>query len=146
MKLYLYAALAIAFAGLLWREHYLVGKVKRVSAELTVAEAKAARANKVIEAMKADATLNKETTYALAERLADIDRSRRTVSVLCRPAHPAVSAESRAAGGADAAASDGGARAALVDIGTVVEDVRIEAERNNARAVALQEWERRRAH
>lgn len=146
LRWWLYLAAAVAMGIILMREHRAVHRAKQLTEEKAIAIAERDQARATIETMKVDAALNKETTYALAERLAEINRSRAPISVLCRPATPVVPAKGRSAGGADAATERGSAETPLRDIGAALEDVRIEAQRNNARFLTLQEWEAARSH
>lgn len=149
MKLYAYLAIAAILAGAIYHDHLGWQRAKENKARAVAAEAQAKRAAEIMATMTADAKLNQETSRALSERLAAIDRTREPVSVYCRPAprsNPAVSAESGSADRDDGSAVNGGAAAPLRDIGAALEDVRVEALRNAERQLALQDWERKRTH
>ncbi len=136
----------LAIGGVLAHDHLQTQRANRLAREKAVVEAQLANAGKLIETMKADAALNKETSHALAERLSSIDRTRTAISVRCRPASAVVSTEGGAAAGTDDPAERGSVEAPLRDIGVALEDARIEAQRNNARFLSLQEWEKARGH
>lgn len=146
LRLYVYAAIALAIGGLVLREHVVVRQRNAAIAETKVERQRADSAVKTIETMKADNALSRETSHVLQTRLSDIEHTRAPVSVRCFAANPVVPTEGRAAAGADAAAVDAGPAEALRDIGSALESARIETLGNNARFVTLQEWETARAH
>lgn len=146
LRWWLYVAGVAAIAFVLWHDHHLAGRLRTVKAEKVAIAIERDQLAATIETMKADATLNKVTTHALVKALAAVPDADPAVSVRCEPATRPVSAEGRAAGGADAAPERGGAAPALRDIGAALEAARVEAQRNNARFVTLQSWEAARTH
>lgn len=140
-------------AGFIWKAHATKVELHETRAEK--AEAIRER-NQVVADFEAykhtaeeDAALNKETTHALAEKLAAIDAaSRRNPFVLrCQPAVAAtVPAEGGSPSGVDDPAAGPGDAQALRDVGHLLADAQRECAVNAARQVALQAWEAKRGH
>lgn len=140
-------------AGFIWQAHATRVELHETRVEKAAAIRERNQVAADFEAYKRtaaeDAALNKETTHALAEKLAAIDAaSRRNPFVLrCQPAVAAtVPAEGRAAGGTHDPAAGPGDAQALRDVGHLLADAQRECAMNAARQSALQEWEAKRAH
>lgn len=147
IRLYAYAAIALAIGFLVWREHHAVQRAKTLAAEnsqLTVIIA-AERKNRAIE--QDDRRKADESAKSLETELARIRSAPLPVSVWCRPTHlPAAAGQSGAAYGAPGAPNGSGVEEPLRDIGAAVADVWREQQTNTARQLALIDWELARTH
>lgn len=151
LRWWLYVAGAAAIAFILWREHHAVQALKKERAEKAAVVAKLDQANATIETMKADAQLNKETTHAYAERLADLERDRRDnplPGLRCRAARPAVPTEGGAAAGTAGATGgrEPGTDAQDFDPVPALDGYATDCAVIAERLTALQKWEAARTH
>jgi len=148
-RLCAYGAILLVIAGGYWRYAYVLHQRDAATKEARelVIERDKAKADFLAyrKAKEKDDLLNRTTRDVLQKRLHAIELSRHPVSVRCYAASvPGAAATSGASGGADAAAVNGSPTAPLRDIGGALEDARIEALKNNALHVRLEEWERAR--
>lgn len=148
-RLYSYAAILLVIAGLCVAVKVLNSRLdhaKATNAEL-VTERDQAKADYAAykQAAEQDLALNRKTREVLQTRLTAIERSSHPVSVRCYAASvPSTAAASGASGGADAAAVNGSPATPLRDVGVALDAARIEALKNNALHLGLEEWERAR--
>ena len=145
-RLYAYGAIVVLAGLAYWRYSYVVHALASARAQTAEAnhERDQVRADYAAykQAAATDAALNRKTREVLQTRLTQIERTRAAVSVRCYAASvPSATASSGAATGADAAPIDGGATALIRDVGSALEDARIEALKNNNNYMGLQEWE-----
>lgn len=146
-RLIAYAAILLVVAGLYWRYNYVLHQRDAAvsqAAEL-VTERDQAKADYAAykQAAEQDLALNRKTREVLQTRLTAIERSSHPVSVRCYAASvPGATATTGASGGADAASVNGSTTTPLRDIGASLDAARIEALKNNALHLGLEEWER----
>ena len=148
-RLYAYLAVVLVIAGLLWHDKWLADKLKAKAQLVTDLTSERDQARADYQAFKqaaaTDAALNRKTREVLQARLTDIERTRAAVSVRCYAANvPSAHSQGRTTPGADAAAVNHGPAETLRDIGSALEDARIEALKNNNNYERLQDWERAR--
>lgn len=149
VKLYLIlgAVLAVVIGGILAHDHYLSRQLKasRAATADALGKLESERKNRKIEAD--DRKRNDETDKSLQTTLGSIAGPDPTVSVPCfTPKLPRAASQGNAAPVVADPTGDGGTGSALSDLGPAIEAVRVEAQRNNARAIALQAWEVARTH
>lgn len=146
IRLYAYAAIALALGGLVAHDHWMSRRYKAAhaeSAQLTATLIQE-RANRKIE--QDDRRRADESAKSLEAQLVDIRSAPKPVSVLCRPARMLTANESGTATSASSAATGPGVEEPLQDIGSALSAVYVEHESNDARARALIEWELARTH
>lgn len=140
-----------AIGGLIWREHYLVHKLKARDAELATANATIEQQAKNAAQLQADNKLNQVTSHALQERLTAIESERRADPLPGLRCHASVSiavAQSGTATGSDGSQPGREPQETEVDfdptpaIDQFGTDCAVIAER----LASLQAWERNRAH
>lgn len=145
-RLYAYAAIALAIAFLVAREHWAVQARKAAQAHAAQLETalETERKNRQIE--QDDRRRADEATKSLQTQLDSISAVR-PVRVLCRtPSLPSAASQSGSSAGTADSSGDQGAGGPVSDYGPAIEAVRIEAQRNNARHEALIQWEQNRSH
>lgn len=145
-RLYAYGAIVVLAGLAYWRYSYVTHALATAKDEkaLAIQQRDQAKADYAAykQAKEADAALNRSTSETVQKRNTGIERTRADVRVQCRPASvPSATASSGTTAGADAASIDGGATAPLRDIGSALEDARIEAMKNNSNYMGLQYWE-----
>ena len=159
LDLALWIAVALLVAGAValvnhWRldsNRLKVAKAERKVEQQQHAD-QVAGLNSIIEGLKADAQLNRETTIELAKRLKAADDERRNHPLRLRcyvPPAATAPAESGAAGGTDDSAArrvDGGADLPTFDAAPGLSEFQRRCAVNAATLATLQEWEANRTH
>lgn len=152
-KLILAAVVVAIIGGLLWREHYLVGKVKRIEAEKTqlaasLASSEKARATEIADRRSAD-----ESAKSLQAELDRIRSEPRITGVRCRTSLPRSSSESGTASIATGTAAEpletvpaGDSVGPERDVSVGLDWYGSKCAETAATLTALQEWELRRTH
>lgn len=153
LRWWLYAAGAAAIAFILWREHQAVHRAQQLANEKAAVVAQLGQANATIETMKADAALNRETSNALAKRLADLERDRQQhplgrLRCLTADLPSATAQGGSTAGTTDPAAGrvDAGADLPTFDASPGLSEYQRRCAFNAAHQVTLQEFEVVRTH
>jgi len=149
LRWWLFLGAAAAFAFVLWHDHHLAQRLKAEKAARAATELERDQARATIETMKVDAALNRETTHALAERLADLQRDAREQPIRglrCITAAATVPAESRAPSGTDGAGTGREPEAATFDPGPGLTEYGTDCAALAVKFEALQAWERARTH
>jgi cytoskeletal protein RodZ len=140
LRLYAYAAIALFIGYLLWREHYLAGRVKALresNAELVA----------TIDTERANTRKANESAQRYASRLA-VSRGPRSPPprIVCRIPAQAPAAASTAASGTDAAAAtDDPGVSVEADLGPRIDVPFRACEENLIKLEELQRWVRERS-
>ena len=140
MKLYIYAAIALAFAGLLARDHIVTKQRNAANARASVAEATLAA--QIENTRKADEAAKRHETRADALEADRRDNPLPAVRVCRKPASVPQSGTAAVAHEA-AEANDAGAHESDrdgADIGPALDDFATDAEANLIQCEELQRW------
>lgn len=146
LRLYLYAAAALAIGFLVWREHHAVQRNKVLAAENSQLTATIVqeRANRKIE--QDDRRLADEIVKPVEIAVAHIATRPDPVGVFCRTSLPSSTSKGGSPTSTPSAAVDRGPEAPLRDIGSALGAARREAETNNAIHEGLIRFEVERTH
>jgi hypothetical protein len=147
LRFYIYAAIALAFAGLLAKDHFITKRLNKARAELSQANANLAAERKYRQTEQDDRRRSDAAVTSLQAELDRINGAPKPVSVFCRPATlPGTAGQGQPATGSDGSPIGQGAEGPLRDIGAAVADVWREHQSNAARQRALIQWELDRTH
>lgn len=147
IRFYIWAAIALAFAGLIARDHFVTKSRNAAVARANAAESNLAAERKNRQTEQDDRRRADAAVTSLQAELDRINGLPKPVSVYCRPATvPGTASQGHPATGPDGAPIGQGAESPLRDIGAAVADVWREHQSNAARHRALIQWELDRTH